>query len=66
MVFFPTLGKSHLMVMKLTWKEKKLGQKIHVMSLRGGELLIASMFLLAKNLPTHYLKGFVGMSKTPR
>jgi hypothetical protein len=47
-------------------KKKKLGQKIHVMSLKGGELLIASRFLLARNLPTHYFKGFVGMSKTPK
>jgi hypothetical protein len=36
------------------------------MSLKGGELLIASRFLLARNLPTHYFKGFVGMSKTPK
>jgi len=36
------------------------------MSLREGELLITSKFLLARNLPTHCLKGFVGTSKTPR
>lgn len=43
-----------------------MGRKIHVMSLRGGEWLISSRFLLARNLPTHYLKGFVGTSKTPK
>jgi hypothetical protein len=54
------------MVMKLIWGKKKLGWKINVMSLRGGELLIASKFLLVRNLPTHYLEGFVGTSKTPK